>query len=130
VSSLSKEAVLTLHGRLLARHGGLPGVRDLPALASALAQGDASFGGVEIYPTVQDKAAAIAHALIANHPFVDGNKRVGHAALEILLRLNGFELVANLAEREAFILGVASGEITRDEVREWVRMRVTLRSNP
>ena len=80
-------------------------------------------------PTVPDKAAAIAHAVIANHSSVDGNKRVGHAALEILLRLNGFELVANLAEREAFFLEVASGELTRDEVREWVGMRVIPRSN-
>ena len=84
---------------------------------------------METYPTVPDKAAAIAHVVIANHSFVDGNKRVGHAALEILLRLNGFELVANLAEREAFILEVASGELTRDEVREWVGMRVIPRSN-
>ena len=75
--------VVDLHRRLLHATGGASGIRDFGALESAIAQPKATFGGVDLYPTLVEKAAALAFSLVQGHPFVDGNKRVGHAAMEI-----------------------------------------------
>jgi death-on-curing protein len=112
-----------LHRRVAAQSGGAAGVRDLAALESALAQPRATFGGAELYPTLAAKAAALGFSLVANHPFVpfvDGNKRVGHAALETLLVLHGYELAAPVEDAERVMLAVASGALTRDEFTQWV----------
>ena len=82
-----------------------------------------SFGGVDLYPDIPSKAAALGFFLVSNHPFVDGNKRVGHAAIAVTLRLNGYLLVASVDEQEKIILRVASGELTRAEFEEWVQTR-------
>ena len=71
--------VVELHQRILAQTGGAQGVRDLGLLESALAQPKATFDGTDLHPTLVDKAAALGCALVANHAFVDGNKRIGHA---------------------------------------------------
>jgi len=89
---LSLGHVLQLHRAVVGATGGDHRVRDLAALESALAQPRMTFGGEDLYPTVAQKAAALAHSLVGNHPFVDGNKRVGHAAMEVFLILNGYEL--------------------------------------
>lgn len=78
---LTTEEVIMLHGKLLAATGGLPGLRDRGLLESAVASVDAGFEDVEQYPTVEEKAARLAFALISNHPFADGNKRVGVLAM-------------------------------------------------
>ncbi len=72
------------------------------------------FGGEELYPTIVGKSAALGFFLIANHPFVDGNKSVGHAALEVTLVLNGFELKTQVDEQEQIVLAVASGKMARE----------------
>lgn len=77
---LTLAEVVDLHRRLLQATGGAPGIRDLGALESAVAQPKATFGGADLYPTLVEKAAALCVALVVGHPFVDGNKRVGHAA--------------------------------------------------
>jgi death on curing protein len=79
-----------------------------------------TFGGDELYPTISDKASALGFSLIKNHPFVDGNKRIGHAAMEIFLVLNGHEIDAPVDEQEQIILRVASGELRRDDFTEWL----------
>ena len=88
IRSLSLEEALFVHARLIEHSGGSLGLRDRGALESALAQPQASFGGQLLYPDVVDRAAALGHALISNHPFIDGNKRVGHAAMALYLRLH------------------------------------------
>jgi len=117
---LSLGEVLRLHARIIAASGGADGLRDLGMLESAIGQPRQTFGGEDLYPTLQAKASAIGFSLIANHPFVDGNKRIGHAALEATLMLNGFELAATIDEAEAEILAVASGQRTREQLEEWV----------
>lgn len=92
----------------------------MAALESALAQPRATYGGAELYPTPAAKAAALGFSLVANHPFVDGNKRVGHAALETFLVLNGFELAADVDDAERVVLGVASGGVDRAALAAWV----------
>lgn len=113
--------VLELHRRLIATSGGSPGLRDLRLLEGSLAQLRQTFSGVDLYPTLIEKAAVLGFSLIKNHPFVDGNKRVGHAALEVMLMLNGVELTASTDEAEAVILAVASGMLDRHTFTEWVR---------
>lgn len=117
---LSLREVLVLHERVAAVSGGGVGVRDLGLLESAVAQPRQTFGGADLYPSIVEKAVALGFSLISNHPFVDGNKRVGHAALEVFLLLNGFELDAPVDDQERIVLGVASGEITREEFARWV----------
>ena len=79
-----------------------------------------TFGDNELYPTLAEKAAALGFSLIQNHPFVDGNKRTGHAAMEIFLLLNGFEIDASVDEQEQVILQVASSQRNRSEFADWV----------
>ena len=112
--------VLELHRRITSRTGGATAVRDLGALESAVAQPRMTVGGADAYPTLAAKAGALGFSLIRNHPFVDGNKRVGHAAMETFLALNGFEFSVSADESERIVLGVASGEVGRDAFTAWV----------
>jgi death-on-curing protein len=122
---LSAEDVIYIHARLIAQSGGSHGLRDRGALESSVAQPLQSFGGNELYPEVIDKAAALGFFLAANHPFVDGNKRVAHAALLVTLRLNGYRMVATVDEQEQIMLRLASGAISRLEFGEWVSLHTT-----
>jgi death on curing protein len=109
---------------VIEQSGGSGGIRDRGALESAVAQPFQTFAGRELYPSVVRKAAALGFFLISNHPFVDGNKRVGHAALEVTLLLNGFDLEASVDEQEEIIMAVASGESSREEFSNWVEQHV------
>jgi len=121
---LTLDEVLELHRLALEQSGGARGIRDSGALESATAQPYMAFGGQDLYPTVVEKASALAFSLIKNHPFVDGNKRVGHLAMETFLVLNGHELAAAVEEQEQVILRVADGSMSRDEFTGWVRAHV------
>jgi death-on-curing protein len=95
-------------------------VRDLGTVESAVAQPRQTFGGTDLYPGLAGKAAALGYSLIQNHPFVDGNKRAGHAAMLAFLRLNGRTLEATVDETERTILQVASGALDRTGLQAWV----------
>jgi death-on-curing protein len=88
-----------------------------------------TFGGEDLYPTIIGKAAALGFSLIRNHPFVDGNKWTGHAAMEIFLILNGYEIDASVDEQEHIILELAAGELERMEFNEWLQTHVVKRSD-
>lgn len=124
---LTLNEVLELHRLVLVQSGGREGVRDLNAVDSAVAQPAMTFGGQELYPTLAEKAAALGFSLIQNHPFVDGNKRVGHAAMETFLVLNGHEINASVDEQERIVLQVAASRLGRPEFIEWVRAHVVAR---
>ena len=113
--------VLQLHLLVIERTGGSTGVRDLHALQSAIAQPRMSFEGQELYPDLETKATALCFSLVGNHPFVDGNKRVGHAAMETFLVLNGLELDATIEEGVRTMLALAAGELSREQLLAWVR---------
>ncbi len=121
---LALSEVLRLHSDLVAETGGVTGVRDLGRIQAALAQPMATFDGEELYPTIVDKAAALGFALVQGHAFIDGNKRIGHAAMEVFLMLNGFDLNESVDEQERAILSVASGTMSRDEFTAWLASRV------
>jgi death-on-curing protein len=124
---LTLEEILELHRLALEQSGGLTGVRDLGGLDSALAQPQMAFGGQELYPSLGEKAAALGFSLVCNHPFVDGNKRVGHAAMETFLVLNGWELAAGVDEQEQVILRLAAGALERDKFTAWVQSHLQQR---
>lgn len=124
---LTLDETLELHRRVLDQTGGSSGIRDLGSLDSALAQAQMAFGGEELYPTVEEKASALCFSLVMNHPFVDGNKRVGHAVMETFLVLNGWELNVAVDDAEQAILSLAAGELSRDELLEWVKTHVKRR---
>jgi death-on-curing protein len=124
---LTLDEILELHRLVREQSGGAAGLRDMGALESAVAQPYMTFGGQELYPTVVEKAAALAFSLILNHPFLDGNKRAGHAAMETFLVLNGYELNAAVAEQERVVLAVAAGTMGRAEFTEWVRAHLVER---
>ena len=118
---LSLTEVLELHRLVLAQTGGSPSIRDLGMLQSALAQPQMTFGGAELYPALEEKAAALCLSLVSNHPFVDGNKRVGHAAMETFLVLNGWELQVTVDLAEQIMLSLASGNLSREKLVEWIK---------
>jgi len=118
---LSLSEVLILHRRLIEQSGGTTGLRDLGLLEASLAQPRQSFAGIDLYPELSDKADCLGYSLIQNHPFIDGNKRVGHAAMETTLVLNGHELDADVDRAEEAVLNVASGRWGRETFSAWVR---------
>ena len=112
--------IVSLHRSILEATGGLAGIRDLPALESAAAQPRASFGGVDLHVSAIEKAAALCFSIVQNHPFFDGNKRVGHAAMETFLVLNGLEVDAPVDDQERTILDVAAGRLDRAHLAAWL----------
>jgi death-on-curing protein len=121
---LTAGEVLELHRRLVAKHGGKAWLLDFAGLESAVAQPRQGFGGKDLYPSLEAKAAALCFSLVRNHPFSDGNKRVGHAAAETFLVLNGYELIASVDEAEQIVLGVAGGHLSRESLQEWIRLKM------
>jgi len=117
---LTLPEALELHRRIIESSGGSSGIRDLGALESAIAQPRMSFGGTDLYPTAIAKASALGFSLIKNHAFIDGNKRIGHAAMEVFLLLNGFEIAADVDEQERIVLQLAASKIGREEFTAWL----------
>ena len=116
--------VVALHRSILEVSGGASGIRDLGALESALAQPRATFDGIDLHESVQAKAAGLGFSLALNHPFIDGNKRVAHAAMEVFLLLNGFEIVAPVDEQERLMLDLAAGKMSREQLADWLERHV------
>lgn len=117
--------VLELHRKILEQSGGAAGIRDIGLLESAIAQPRMTFGGEDLYPSLLEKAAALGFSIIINHPFVDGNKRTGHAATEAFLVLNGLEINASVDEQERVVLAIASGKLEREVFVEWLQQNTT-----
>ncbi len=117
---LSKEKVLLLHRLLTEETGGDPNLRDLQLLDSALESAFQTFDGKELYPSKEEKAARIAYALIANHAFVDGNKRIGMYVLLIFLETNGIKLRPTPEEVARVGLAVAAGSMSCEQLLKWI----------
>lgn len=121
---LSVGVVLEIHRRVVETFGGDAGLRDRGLLESATAMPRSTFDGSELHVGLAEKAAAYHYHLCANHPFVDGNKRVAVAAAEVSLIINGQELSAGDDEIEELTLGVASGRLSKSQVVEFFEKHV------
>ena len=122
---LSLEQVLRIHERQIEVFGGSLGLRDRGALEAAVARPSMTFGGEDLYPDLPSKSAALLHSLVANHAFVDGNKRIGAAAAELFLLVNGLKILASDDELEELTMQVAKGELEVEGITIWIRQRVT-----
>lgn len=118
--TLNKEQVLLLHRQLIKATGGIMGIRDEKLLESALSNPFQSFGGEELYPTIQSKAAQLCFGLVKNHPMLDGNKRLGAHVMLVFLTLNGYELFYSQQELSNTILSLATGKINVKDILHWI----------
>ena len=116
---LSCPQILFLHARLIEENGGSHGLRDLGLLESAVARPQAGFSDEELYLGLFTKAAALMDSLVNNHPFIDGNKRIGISAAGLFLLQNGFRLETTQAEMERFTLKVASSSVELADIAAW-----------
>ena len=117
---LTQEKVLLLHEIITKETGGSPSVRDASLLNSALESAFATFGGAELYPTREEKAARIGFSLISNHAFVDGNKRIGMYVPLIFLEINGITIRPTNEEVARVGLALAAGEMKYQDLLDWI----------
>ena len=117
---LSPEEVLAIHSELIDRYGGSHGIRDLSLLESAVARPRAGFGEFEAYPTIWAKAAVLAHSIIRNHPFIDGNKRTGVTSAILFIERNDYLIESTERELVALALGIAAKEFDETAIAEWL----------
>ncbi len=121
---LSVIQVLEIYRNIILQTGGAFALRDMGSLESAVARPQMTFGNADLYQSLHEKAAALAFSILKNHPFVDGNKRTAHAAMEIFLVMNGWELHADVDEQEAFFLKLANGEISQNQFGDWISKNI------
>lgn len=117
---LDKEQILRIHASLIETTGGSDGIRDEGMLDLALNNPFQSFGGKELYPSIQSKAARLCFGLVKNHAMIDGNKRLGAHVMLVFLALNGYELSYSQKELSGVILALASGDIGEKEILQWI----------
>ena len=119
------DVLRNVHDRLISKYGGINGVRDQNALESAIARPQQlqDYGRVT---SVGQMGAAVAWALVRNHPFADENKRAAFAAMDIFFEINGYRLLCSEVEETAMVLQAAAGEITEEQWIAWVERAVTL----
>ena len=120
MKQLTKRQVLLLHEQLLQEFGGTAGIRDDGLLESALAAPFQTFGGQSLYPSVQAKAAQLGFGLVCNHPFVDGNKRIGAHVMLVFLALNGIELSYTQQELIDIIFAVVADRANKTDLLQWI----------
>lgn len=116
---LSVDNVLYLHGDSIDAEGGMPGIRELALLESAVLMPQQQFGGEYLHDGIPAMAAAYLFHIAANHPFLDGNKRAAAMAAFVFLDANGYDLTAPADEFERLVMQTASGELSKDEITEW-----------
>lgn len=117
---LSKEQVIALHTQLISETGGLDGIRDDSLLESALNAPFQSFDGIDVFPSIQQKAARLAFGLIKNHAFIDSNKRIGVHTMLVFLALNKIELDYTQDELSDTVLKIAAGRLDFEELLQWI----------
>lgn len=121
---LSRRQILMLHSMLIAQSGGMDGLRDEGLLDSAVNTSLQAFGGQELYPTILEKAARLGYGLIHNHPFVDGNKRIGTHAMLVFLDINNITLSYEDDDLISVILRVAAGDMDDHGLLEWLKNHI------
>ena len=117
---LTKEQMLLLHTQLIETTGGSDGIRDMGLLESALESPFQSYGGEELYPSIQAKAARLCYGLVKNHAMIDGNKRLGCHTMLVFLALNGYEMEYTQKELSNLVLDVAVDRKQYEDILQWL----------
>lgn len=125
---LSVDEVIRLHEKIIEEIGGEAQLLYRDRLESSVKQVRQTVDGDDLYSDLEEKAAALCFFLVKNHAFADGNKRIGHAAMELFLHLNGKEFKADVDEQEEIMFGLAAGDVEKDEFFDWVRSHITERT--
>ena len=120
---LTTQDILRLHEGIIQATGGESGIRDLGMIDSAVNSIYGGFDDVELYPSIEEKAARLCFGLIVNHGFVDGNKRIGTVAMLVSLKINGINMAYTDSELTDLILKVAKHESAYDEILEWIHQK-------
>lgn len=120
MKKLNKDLVFVMHTQLINATGGEDGVRDESLLISALENPFQTFDGMDLYKTIREKASRLAYGIISNHPFIDGNKRIGVLVMLVFLELNNIYLTYTDDELVELALGVASGKLRDNDILEWI----------
>jgi len=128
--TLSKDQVIKLHDKVVAATGGLQGVRDEALLESALMSPMQTHDGMELYPSIPAKIARITYNLVNNHPFIDGNKRVGTFTMLLLLELNNFKIIFSDDELIHIGMSLASGKMSYEELLDFIFEKILLQARP
>jgi len=118
------EDVISIHKILIERFGGTPGIRDKAGLESALQRPHSTFDQTDLYKSIEEKSAALIESMLINHPFVDGNKRIGYTLFRLMLLNNGKDISANEDRKYQFVIDIASGELKYDSILDWVKEHV------
>ena len=122
MKTLTKEQIILLHSQLIEQFGGSPGIRDEGLLDSAINAPFQTFNGLDLFTSRFAKAARLCFGLVKNHPFVDGNKRIGTHAMLMFLALNGIMLRYKDDELIELILSVAAGSSSETDVQDWIAL--------
>jgi len=117
------EQVIRIHSKVIARTGGLDGIRDRNGLEAAIAVPLQTFDGEELYPTDLEKIARLGYGLAANHAFIDGNKRIGAMMMQTLLAWNGYSLNLKQGELADMFISIADGTTSAQELYEWIKQK-------
>ncbi len=117
---LTKEQIIFLHSEIIKETGGINGLRDEGMLDSAITTPFVTFDSVEMFPTLCEKVVRLAYGLVKNHPFVDGNKRIGAHTMLVCFALNGIELDYSQDELAEIFLSLADGSCSYDNLLQWV----------
>jgi death-on-curing protein len=124
------KVVESIHNILIDRFGGIKGIRDLGSLEAALARPLATFDKIDLYPSTIEKASSLFESLIINHPFIDGNKRIAHVLMRIILLQDGIDISASQEEKYKFVISASKGEYRFDEIRKWLNDHLTKKNEP
>jgi len=117
---------IRIHEVLIEKFGGSQGIRDLALLESALSRPFQTFDQKDLYPTPIDKAAALIESILINHPFIDGNKRIGYVLMRLLIMNYGFDVLASQDEKYDFVIKIAIGEYRYSEIADWLTSNIQL----
>ena len=123
---IALEEVIQIHEILIQTFGGSSGIRDKTLLESALERPFSGFGQTEFHKTIEEKAAALLESIITNHPFIDGNKRIGYVLMRLLLLQDNKDIQADQTEKYEFIIKIASGQIKYPEILLWIQKKIIL----
>ena len=121
------EFVINVHEILIEKFGGIHGVRDKKALESAISRPFMTFDQQDLYPSPIEKAAALLESLVSNHPFLDGNKRIGYVLMRYFLLENNLDIGANQVEKYEFVIRIAKGQLAYEQIFLWLSERVIKR---
>ena len=118
------EDVLKIHEFLINKFGGSLGLRDIDLLKSAIGRPFQTFDKEDLYKSTVDKSAALIESVVSNHPFVDGNKRVGYVLMRLFLMEQGMDIKASQKEKYDFVIAIASGDRSFEEIVSWIKQHV------